>query len=391
MITIIISISSIVLLFWSSWLLLNGVISRINIKKSIIHNIDSSVLIIVPAHNEEITISKTLKSLIERTHHIKAKIIVLADNCSDKTIEESKKYCVEIVERQDKLNKGKGAALNWYFKNNENVIQEYEYISIIDADTVVNKNYFETAISDMKTKNLDVLQSYYTEKSNNKNYSTTKHSLEIAHNVRQQGMFNLIGQCLLKGNGMLFKNTVLLDEGWDSRSIVEDLDYSYYLITSGYKIGYSQNSIVYGEISNNVVAKGIQQKRWEGGRWKVMLKWIPNLFNKFKEELKVSYLLLALDLSVPPIMMLFTFIIINTLVSGFVSNYLLITNMVSLLILIDFIFLTPRKKYSGGFDATCIEKIKELYKIKLKVFYSLITEGVPKTFERTPRLNEKRG
>src|SRR5690349_10123474 len=66
--------------------------------------------VIVPAHNEEMVIGSTVQSLMAAAGpHVE--ILVVADNCTDRTAEVSRNLGAQVAERADKDLRGKGYAL----------------------------------------------------------------------------------------------------------------------------------------------------------------------------------------------------------------------------------------------------------------------------------------
>src|SRR4051794_19373730 len=73
--------------------------------------------IIVPAHNEELLISKTCENLLNIDYpSSRQEIYVIADNCTDKTVEICSALPVTVMSRRDEKNAGKGYALKWAFE-----------------------------------------------------------------------------------------------------------------------------------------------------------------------------------------------------------------------------------------------------------------------------------
>ena len=99
----------------------------------------NSFAIVIPAHNEEGTIMGVLKSCAELDYPgDKKEVYVVADNCSDRTVEVVKEAGVACLERHDESNKGKGFALEWAF----NIIlpKGYDAVLVLDADCTIDKN-----------------------------------------------------------------------------------------------------------------------------------------------------------------------------------------------------------------------------------------------------------
>jgi cellulose synthase/poly-beta-1,6-N-acetylglucosamine synthase-like glycosyltransferase len=66
--------------------------------------------ILMPAHNEALNISTTLKNLLPILTD-KIQILVVADNCDDNTAALVKGMGIDVIERQAPLHRGKGYAL----------------------------------------------------------------------------------------------------------------------------------------------------------------------------------------------------------------------------------------------------------------------------------------
>ena len=71
---------------------------------------------VVAAHNEEIVISELVDSLknIKYPNEL-YDIFVVADNCTDKTADIAEEHGAIVLRRFNKIEKGKGFALEWAF------------------------------------------------------------------------------------------------------------------------------------------------------------------------------------------------------------------------------------------------------------------------------------
>ena len=115
--------------------------------------------IIVPAHNEEKVIAKTLHSLKDMDYpHGLYEIIVIADDCTDNTAKIVREMGMCCMERFDNSKRGKGYALQWAFRNIK--LAKYDAFVVIDADTVVMADFLK--IMNNRLCNGDkVIQGYY--------------------------------------------------------------------------------------------------------------------------------------------------------------------------------------------------------------------------------------
>lgn len=106
---------------------------------------EPSVTILMPAYNEEEVVEKALESAKNLNYpNYNVKFI---DDCStDNTLEKAKKYSsekIEVIEHQE--NRGKAAALNTGLEHTEN-----DYVVVQDADSEIESNLLEKALSKME-------------------------------------------------------------------------------------------------------------------------------------------------------------------------------------------------------------------------------------------------
>lgn len=374
-----------ILTLWNAWLLFITFSSRnsANSKNKVIKELPTC-LVVIPAHNEEKSISNTLSSIKESSKGLDIKIVVLADNCTDTTSTKVQLQNIDVFERNDDTKRGKSYALEWFIDGHKELINQYETVCIVDADSTLSNQFFHHSLTYFKSHACNVAQTFYTNTINDK-YSISAHSLELAHHVRQKGLEKTMGTSLLKGNGMIFKSSVLTEIGWHVHSITEDLEMSYYLLDKDININYIENATVYGDFSEEGASKSIQQKRWEGGRLQTVYKNIPKLMLTMLKKRSLRFLGLALDLSTPPLTMLLSLNAFMLIISVFTLNTIYVgLVLLNITMFISYVKHLPRKEvYLPN-----IKESKLLFDhvvFKLHVFLELFTKGVPKSFQRTPR------
>jgi glycosyltransferase involved in cell wall biosynthesis len=97
------------------------------------------------AHNEEKYIKRALESIFLQTVKPE-KVVLILDRCTDMTGEIAKRFPIEIVEKKDK------SWNNSYAENLEIARQRIDskFYAIVDADVVLERNYFEVLLSEIK-------------------------------------------------------------------------------------------------------------------------------------------------------------------------------------------------------------------------------------------------
>ena len=93
----------------------------------------AKLLVLIPAHNEETSIANTLNALLTQTR-IPDRIVVIADNCTDKTEQVARRFRGVTVMRTVGNTERKVGALNQGWHRWQ---AGYDYIAGIDADTIL--------------------------------------------------------------------------------------------------------------------------------------------------------------------------------------------------------------------------------------------------------------
>ncbi|HLP23997.1 MAG TPA: glycosyltransferase family 2 protein [Microbacteriaceae bacterium] len=107
-------------------------------------NGEVSVTVLVPAHNEEQLIAGAIESL-HAQERVPDRIIVVADNCTDRTVDIARSYGVDIFESVDNRDK-KAGALNQVMAEILPSMGPNDTVMIMDADTRLLPGYLSTAV-----------------------------------------------------------------------------------------------------------------------------------------------------------------------------------------------------------------------------------------------------
>ena len=102
------------------------------------------VIALVPAYNEELRITETLRSLINQTRP-PDEIIVIADNCTDGTAALALAMGVNVVETSKNIDM-KAGALNSVLDKILPMLDETDSILVMDADTILSPNFIRSAM-----------------------------------------------------------------------------------------------------------------------------------------------------------------------------------------------------------------------------------------------------
>jgi cellulose synthase/poly-beta-1,6-N-acetylglucosamine synthase-like glycosyltransferase len=222
------------------------------------------LLVLVPAHNEELVLGKTLQSLKQVTPIGKFDVVVIADNCNDRTVEIARSFGVKTIERSDSSARGKGHALQWGMSQLD--LRTYDAVAIVDADTLVESNMVNAMASSLASGYGAVQLSYVFMATQMTHLSHLQHVASMSENMlfyRGRSALNL--PILLRGSGMAIATDVLEAHPWNSFSITEDVDYAVDLLTHGTLIDFNYNSTVFSAATSTYRQSVTQKTRWASG------------------------------------------------------------------------------------------------------------------------------
>lgn len=107
-----------------------------------------SISVIIPAYNEEETITRTIKS-VSKSDYPDFEIIIVDDGSTDNTLKIAKKFENEKLSVFHKENGGKGSALNFGLK-----LAKGKIIFTMDADTTVNPKSMKNMVRFFKDEEI---------------------------------------------------------------------------------------------------------------------------------------------------------------------------------------------------------------------------------------------
>ena len=122
---------------------------------------------LICARNEENVIAQLVKTLKEQNYPKELfDIYVLADNCDDSTAAVAKNAGAFVYERQNKMQVGKGYALDYLIKKikGEENYKPYDGYFIFDADNIVDPNFVNEMNKTFDTGKYDAITCYRNSK-----------------------------------------------------------------------------------------------------------------------------------------------------------------------------------------------------------------------------------
>lgn len=261
------------------------------------------VAVLIPAHDEERGLGTTLSDLKPQLQ-AGDRLIVIADNCTDATAEIAHQQGAIVLERQDLSLRGKGYALDYGLRSL--ATDPPDVVIVIDADCRVERTAIailtETAIKQNRPMQATYLMKKPAQTSAKDSVSTF--AFTVKNLVRPLGLWRLGLPCLLTGTGMAFPWAAIQAVNFASGHLVEDMQLSVDLTIAGYPPLYCPAARVTGTLPQQQGATRSQRTRWEHGHLQSIRMYVPALIKAAIEKFNVAAIVLAIELSVPPLSLL---------------------------------------------------------------------------------------
>ena len=257
----------IVTIYWIYQLVIS-ICSFIKVKeKPLVEDKEHRFMMIIPAHNEEKVVGNLVESLKKLDYNKELyDIYVIADNCTDKTAQIAKDAGAIVYERFDEAHKTKGFALQWFLQQKIEEDAPYDAFCIFDADNIVDKNFLK-AMNKKLNQGEDVVQGYRDIKNPSDSWVTAGYAIFYwtMNRFYHLARYNLGLSPLINGTGFMVKFDVVKPEGWQTKTLTEDIEFSLKRIIAGKKLGWATDAIVYDEQPVGFKQSWSQRSRWTVG------------------------------------------------------------------------------------------------------------------------------
>ncbi|MBW2977468.1 glycosyltransferase family 2 protein [Candidatus Woesearchaeota archaeon] len=238
-----------------------------------------AVTITIPAFNEERTISKTLRSVLNLSYpKNKIEILVVNDGSTDKTVEIvevfSKKY--KNIKLINQKNKGKAAALNTALK-----IASGEFFACLDADSTITKRSLALMLPHFSQKKTAAVISGLKVNNAKNTYEKLQRFEYILAILMRKLKASINTLAMTPGVLSIYRTKVLKKVGkFDRKNMTEDFEIAMRLKYFGHDINIEPSSFTYTNVPNTFSSFFRQRVRWFRGFIYNHLKYKEMFFNK---------------------------------------------------------------------------------------------------------------
>lgn len=258
---------------WSTFLVLVGLIKPAKPHPKAARKLKFVVL--VCARNEEPVIRLPVKSVLLSKYPADCReVIVLADNCTDRTADIARAAGATVWEKTEPSH-GKGDVLAWGLRKLR-AERTCDAVAVFDADNICSDGWFDAvndALQDGETvvtgrrrssnARANVISGWYTVYWDMMN--------ELSNRVRTN--LGLSGK--LTGTGFAFLLSALGPEGWRTQTMVEDVEFTVQTNLRGGRVAYVPEADYADEQPVTVTYMWRQLRRWATGGWQVVRLYFP--------------------------------------------------------------------------------------------------------------------
>jgi hypothetical protein len=260
-----------------------------------------SLAVVIPAHDEEAQIAATVRSVQACDYEPgRRRIIVIADNCSDRTAAAARACGAEVWERSDPTRRGKGHALAWAFQR---VLEDdaIRAVCVIDADCTPSPNLLSAAAARVAA-GADAVQARYLVSNPERSAATALRwaGFALFNVVRPLGRDQLGLSSGLLGTGMAFSRRLLVRSPWQAFSFAEDREQHMRWILDGARVAFAAEAEVCSPSPAGQAGIQAQERRWESGRLGLAARLSPKLLSASARRRSLVELDAALEPLLPP-------------------------------------------------------------------------------------------
>ncbi|MCL1630478.1 glycosyltransferase family 2 protein [Sporolactobacillus sp. CPB3-1] len=324
-------------------LIIAGYIYYLKTEHATVHLVNKDypfVSVLVPAHNEAVVITQTVKSLLSFNYPSdRYEVIVINDNSSDNSSELLENLKLNYPTRQLIIintnarngGKGKSNALNIGLKKSKGAL-----IAVYDADNTPEQNALLYLVSELvQDERLGAAIGKFRTRNRLTNLLTRFINIEtLSHQwMSQAGRWQLFKLCTIPGTNFIIHRRILEKiGGWDTNALAEDTELSFRIYMEGYLIKFQPKAVTWEQEPETLLVWFRQRTRWVKGNIYVIVKNTALLFNVKTKKIRFDifyyiaiYFLLVLALVTSDLLLVLNFSgYVQTTVAGISSMLWLI-------------------------------------------------------------------
>lgn len=264
---------------------------------------DTTLAVLIPAHNEAQGISQTLEGLLPQLRS-QDTLLVVADNCTDETATIAREAGATVVERFSTDQRGKGYALD--FGLSQLQLNPPDVVILMDADCDGEANTIPLLANHALASQRPVQANYLIEQppATSLKGFISAFAIKVKNFVRPLGLEQLGLPCLLTGTGIALPWSIARAVTVASSHIAEDMKWGIDLALAGHPPTFLPSAQVTSRLPSQEEAAKVQRTRWEHGHLQVIREYLPQLLVQGLGQGRWQLFALALELAILPLSLL---------------------------------------------------------------------------------------
>jgi cellulose synthase/poly-beta-1,6-N-acetylglucosamine synthase-like glycosyltransferase len=227
---------------------------------------EGRVVVLVPAHNEEAGVARTVENL-RKDLPSRATLLVVADNCTDATAERAAKAGADVITRYDPDRRSKAFALEFGREHlRASGVDEWpDVVIVVDADCIVEAGTLYVLMQSALLFDAPVQTAYLLQpRFDSPIVQVSNFAFFVKNWVRQKGLARMGAPAVLNGTGMAFPWKQFDAADLASTGLAEDLDLGVASARAGIPPRFTTLGTIWSAPASEQAA-ATQKKRWESG------------------------------------------------------------------------------------------------------------------------------
>ena len=307
----------IITIFWLYQILISAT-ALIKLKdKPLITNKKHKFMAIIPAHNEAGVVANLIESLKNQDYDKNLlDIYVIADNCTDNTAQVARNAGAIVYERFDETKKTKGFALQWFLNKKVEDGSDYDAFCVFDADNIVMPDFI-TQMNKKLCQGEEIVQGYRDIKNPTDSWISAGYAIFYwtMNRFYHLARYNVGLSPLINGTGFMVKMDIVRKEGWNTKTLTEDIEFSLKSIAKGRKLGWAVDAKVYDEQPIGFKQSWSQRSRWTVGHLQCAKYYTVDLIKGIaKNKTLMNFDGFLYILGIPMMLITFLLLAINSII-----------------------------------------------------------------------------
>lgn len=233
------------------------------------HKPGSRLACVIPCFNEALVLRESLASVFAAG--LGPDDVLVVDDCSsDETAAIAERAGVRVLRNARNLGKSKSIA-----RAIEEITRlgRHEFLSVLDADTLVDADYFSSVVRTFQADR-EVVLVCGQPRSRRHNWLTAYRAVEYAlsHRVYKQAQQKMSAVTIAPGCASTYRMTVLEHLEWNPAILTEDADTTVQVYRKELgRVVYEKSAVVHTQDPGTLRALNGQLRRWYTGYWQVVV------------------------------------------------------------------------------------------------------------------------